>query len=158
MFQNTFQKTKIFLIKTETLCQISYPEIQWQIQGFPEGGTNLLYGQFLSKTAWKWRNFGPEGSTQPSHPIDPPMQIRRHHFIALMFFTEKLAFLSFSDIIPGNRSWFVNSPHEKRKTQNKVRSQDGFLCSSSWECLLPATLGKSIGLVFRSMLPKVYYQ
>ena len=46
---------------------------QWLIQDFPErgtnsgGGTSLLFGQFVPKTAWKWRNFGP-GGVGPSRP------------------------------------------------------------------------------------------
>ena len=60
--------------------------LQWRIQDFPEGavadrgfprggaptsegGANLLFGQFFPKTAWKWRNFGPEGwGARPSRP------------------------------------------------------------------------------------------
>ena len=41
---------------------------QWRIQDFPEGlsqplkgDTKLLFDQFFQKTAWKLRNFGPEG-------------------------------------------------------------------------------------------------
>ena len=44
---------------------------------FPRGGAsipgsaNLLFDQFfLKKTAWKWRNFGPEGGARP---LDPPL-------------------------------------------------------------------------------------
>ena len=50
--------------------------------GFPRGGganlkgggANLLFGHFFLKTAWKWRNFGPEGGVRPSRPpLDPPL-------------------------------------------------------------------------------------
>ena len=41
---------------------------QWRIQDFseegaltPKGGANLLFGQFFPKTAWKRRNFVPQG-------------------------------------------------------------------------------------------------
>ena len=37
----------------------------------PEGGANMLFEQFFSKTAWKWRNFG-RGGMRP-RPLDPPI-------------------------------------------------------------------------------------
>ena len=55
---------------------------QWQIQDFPEegaltprGGANLLFGQFFSKTAWKWRNFAPEGCTFLMPLLDLPLAV-----------------------------------------------------------------------------------
>ena len=47
-------------------CMSAWPVAD---QGFPrQGGTNLSFGQFYLKTAWKWRNFGRRGGTRPSHP------------------------------------------------------------------------------------------
>ena len=49
---------------------------QWRIHDFPggaltpEGGANLLFGQFFLKTAWKWNNFGPkEGGVRDAPPL-----------------------------------------------------------------------------------------
>ena len=40
----------------------------------PKGrGPNLLFGQFFPKTAWKWRNFAPEGGASLTPPLDPPL-------------------------------------------------------------------------------------
>ena len=43
------------------------------------GGANLLFDQFSLKTAWKWRNFGPEvGARVPCAPLDPPLVWKIH--------------------------------------------------------------------------------
>ena len=41
----------------------------------PKGGAPTLFGQFFPKTAWKWRNFGPEGGARVPRapPLDPPL-------------------------------------------------------------------------------------
>ena len=56
-----------------------YKRFQWRIQDFPEkgaltskGGAYLLFGQLFPKTAWKWRNFGPEGGGHAS--LAPPLR------------------------------------------------------------------------------------
>ena len=63
--------------KRDTEILLWWLSKQWRIQDFPEegganprGGANLLFGQFFPKTAWKWRNFGPEGGggARPSRP------------------------------------------------------------------------------------------
>ena len=46
----------------------------------PAGGADLLFGQFIPKTAWKWRHFGPEGI-----PLDPPL-LKIHNFKPFFIF------------------------------------------------------------------------
>ena len=49
---------------------------QWQIQDFPEGGTNskrvcanlLFCNFFFAENCMKWKNLDPEGGTCPWHP------------------------------------------------------------------------------------------
>ena len=38
------------------------------------GGANLWFCQFLPKTAWKWRNFGPPGGGGGARPLRPPLR------------------------------------------------------------------------------------
>ena len=48
--------------------------MQWQIQDFQDGeaqtheGHQPHFGQFLPKTAWKWRNLAPERHVPPAPP------------------------------------------------------------------------------------------
>ena len=69
MMMNAARKSAVFFLR------------QWRIQDFPEegalipkgGGANLLFGQFFPKTAWKWRNFGPEGGGAHAS-LAPPLR------------------------------------------------------------------------------------
>ena len=49
-------------------------------EGFSRRGANLLFDQFLSKTAWNWRNFGP--GAPPAFRPPPPSRSATHcgHF------------------------------------------------------------------------------
>ena len=47
----------------------------------PKGGDNLLFGQFFSKTAWKWRKFAPGG--RPSRPLRYATEIVREILLRL---------------------------------------------------------------------------
>ena len=65
------------------------------IQDFPEkgastsGGTNLLFGHFFLKTAWKWRNFGRRGRIRGASPLDPPlMTLNGPHYVMPVNFYE----------------------------------------------------------------------
>ena len=68
------------------------------------GGANLLFGQFFPKTAWKWRNLGPEGGGRAS--LAPPLRSATAQdylfcflFYFLPFFLKKI--LSFPWCIAG---------------------------------------------------------
>ena len=54
--------------------RLGYPDLnQWRIQDFPEG---VLFDQLFLKTAWKWRNFSPEGGgvrVPRAPPLDLPL-------------------------------------------------------------------------------------
>ena len=48
------------------------PDLPEGVRQSRRGGANILFDQFFPKTAWKRRNFGPEGA-HPSRPLDPSM-------------------------------------------------------------------------------------
>ena len=63
-------------IRASGLSTISHREVRQPLRG----GANILFGQFFAKTAWKWKNFGPElggGEEGRELPWDPPLRANR---------------------------------------------------------------------------------
>ena len=63
----------------------------------PEGGApTYIFGQFFPKTAWKWRNFGPEGGARGTRPpLDLSLVVSHkiNLIIVPFFFVAKYKFL-----------------------------------------------------------------
>ena len=59
LYRSVTMETRTFLLNT---LEDSSDTFQWRIQDFPEGAptwkrnANLLFGQILPKTGWKWKN------------------------------------------------------------------------------------------------------
>ena len=91
-------------------------KILWQIRDFPEGegktkgGVNLLLDQFFPKTAWKWRDFDPEGGRPSLAPLDTPMSSSVLEIFFLLFFM----------CVRGDHLMFGRNNFGWHKSDNKV--------------------------------------
>ena len=92
--------------------------------GFPRGGganpkgggANLKFGQFFPKTAWKWRNFGPEGGRASlAPPLDPPLLWHEHGW----YDTGKLCTNKIDCTIDHMQLVLLIPPPPKKTTTNK---------------------------------------
>ena len=77
--QETFLLSQVYpsLSTDDVSFSILLWSMQWRIQDFPEegaptprgGGANIRFCQIFLKTAWNWKNLGPQGGTCLARPL-----------------------------------------------------------------------------------------